>query len=74
MSQAAVQYVERTAEGGWRIAGCRISLDSVVRAYWEGTPPEAIVDESPSLAAKLLNRRVVRVNPAFAAQHTVAVR
>ncbi len=52
MSQAAVEYVERTAEGGWRIAGSRVSLDSVVRAYWEGKTPEAIVDEFPSLAAE----------------------
>ena len=52
MSTVAAEYVERTAEGGWRVAGSRVSLDSVVQAYWEGKSPEAIVEEFPSLTAE----------------------
>ena len=50
MSQTAIEYVEKTTEGGWRILGSRISLDSVVLGYWDGKTPEAIVEEFPSLA------------------------
>ena len=32
----AVSYATKTAEGGWRVTGTRVSLDSVVRAYWDG--------------------------------------
>jgi uncharacterized protein (DUF433 family) len=49
MATANNPYVARTAEGGWRITGTRISLDSVVKAYWEGLSPEAIVDEWSTL-------------------------
>src|SRR4051794_21177090 len=44
------EYVDRTAEGGWRIAGTRVSLDSVVHAFWQGRLPEAIVADFPSLS------------------------
>jgi len=49
---AVVEYVEQTAEGGWRIAGTRVSLDSIVCAYWGGKGPEAIVEEFPTLTAE----------------------
>ena len=49
MLETAVEYAVRTPEGGWRVAGTRVSLDSVVHAYLEGLTPEAIVDSSPSL-------------------------
>lgn len=52
MTEPAVTYVMQTAEGGWRIAGSRVSLDSIVESYWEGLSPEAIVDEFPSLTAE----------------------
>ena len=52
MSQAAVAYVEGIAEGGWRITDSRVSLDSIVHAYWEGKSPEAIADDFPSLSAE----------------------
>ena len=52
MSAVVVEYVERTAEGGWRVAGSRVSLDSVVQAYWDGKSPEAIVEEFPTLTAE----------------------
>ena len=49
MPTVSVEYVERTAKGGWRVAGTRVSLDSVVQACWEGKGPEAIMTEFPSL-------------------------
>lgn len=52
MSPAVVEYVEQTAEGAWRVAGGRVSLDSIVHAYWEGRTPEAIVNEFPTLTAE----------------------
>ena len=45
-------YVEKTANGSWRITGSRVSLDSVVYAYWDGKSAEAIVEEFPSLSAE----------------------
>ena len=34
------------------MAGSRVSLDSVVQAYWDGKSPEATVEEFPSLTAE----------------------
>ena len=42
-------YATRTPEGAWRVTGTRVSLDSVVHAYWDGRMPEAIVADFPSL-------------------------
>ena len=52
MTQAAVGYVRKTDEDGWRIADSRVSLDSVVYAYWEGKSPEAIAEEFATLSAE----------------------
>jgi len=52
MSETATIYAYRTAEGSWRVADSRVSLDSIVCAYWEGKSPEAIADEFPSLTAE----------------------
>jgi len=52
MPQTAAEYVINTSEGGWRIVGSRISLDSVVHAYWDGQSPETIVEEFPTLTAE----------------------
>ena len=38
------EYVERH-DGGYRVAGSRVSLDSVVYAFLEGLAPETIVAE-----------------------------
>lgn len=43
------EYVQQTAAGGWRIAGSRVSLDSVVYAFLEGASPEEIVSQYPVL-------------------------
>lgn len=52
MSEVATIYAFKTAEGGWRVAGSRVSLDSIVHAYWEGQSPEAIVEDFPTLTAE----------------------
>ena len=52
MSEAATIYAYKTGEGGWRVADSRVSLDSVVYAYWEGKSPEALAEEFPSLSAE----------------------
>jgi uncharacterized protein (DUF433 family) len=45
----AVDYVVCTPEGGLRVKGTRVSLDSVVHAYAAGEAPETIVRNFPSL-------------------------
>jgi len=50
MEDVRKQYAEKTPEGGWRVAGSRVSLDSIVHAYWEGRLPEAIAADFPSLS------------------------
>jgi hypothetical protein len=41
-----MQYVEER-EGGYYVAGARISLDSIVHAFQEGESPEAILKAFP---------------------------
>lgn len=43
------EYVVTAGGGGYRIAGSRVSLDTVVNAFLEGLSPEGIVDEIPAL-------------------------
>jgi uncharacterized protein (DUF433 family) len=44
------QYVEQR-EGGYYIAGTRISLDSVVHPFKNGDSPESIFRSFPSIRA-----------------------
>jgi uncharacterized protein (DUF433 family) len=37
------------ADGVYRVAGTRVTLDTVVAAYQEGATPEEIVDQYPSI-------------------------
>jgi uncharacterized protein (DUF433 family) len=39
-----------TPQGTWRIAGTRVSLDSVIQSFWEGATPEEICQDFPSLS------------------------
>lgn len=64
---ASKQYVEER-EGCYRIVGKRVSLDSVVYAFLNGTSPESIVQSFPaltleevygSIAFYLANRAIV---------------
>ena len=41
-------YVE-SHDGVYRVAGTRVALDSIVRRFWEGDAPEAIVQSFPVL-------------------------
>src|SRR4051812_7724519 len=50
MAETAISYVFRTPEDGWRIAGSRVSLDSIVLAHQDGLSPEAIADSFPTLS------------------------
>src|SRR6185295_18192654 len=43
------QYVSKLENGAYRVAGTRISLDSVVYGFWRGESPESIVDSFPDL-------------------------
>ena len=47
MLQTTVEYVEQTADGGWRLSNSRVSFDSVIHGYWDGRSPEAIAEEFP---------------------------
>lgn len=42
------QYVEKV-EGVYRLAGTRVSLDSVVQAFWRGQTAESIAQSFPVL-------------------------
>ena len=42
--------LSHTSEGSWRIAGTRVSIDSVIHGYWNGATPEEICQDFPSLS------------------------
>jgi uncharacterized protein (DUF433 family) len=44
----AQHYVDKT-DDGYRIAGTRVSLDSIVYAYWNGQSAESIAQSFPAL-------------------------
>jgi uncharacterized protein (DUF433 family) len=50
MAETPTSYVFQTPEGGWRLTGSRVSLDSIVHAYWEGHSAEAIAEDFPALS------------------------
>lgn len=50
-----VNYVEKIPNGGYRIAGSRIGLESVVYAYLDGQSPESIQDNFPSLSLEAIH-------------------
>ncbi len=43
------ELLDPDTEGGWRLAGTRVSLDSVVQAFRTGATPEEICQDFPSL-------------------------
>ena len=47
-SAMAKDYVEK-AEGAYRVAGSRVSLDSIVYCFREGLSPESIAESFPTL-------------------------
>ena len=48
MSNMSIQYVEQV-EGVYRVTGSRVSLDSIVYAFWEGKSAETIAQSFPTL-------------------------
>ncbi len=44
------EYVTRNEYGTLRVAGSRVSLASLVHAFWRGETPETIVQAFPSLS------------------------
>lgn len=42
--------IKRTREGVWRITGTRVSVDSIVYAFWRGATPEQIVQDYEALS------------------------
>jgi uncharacterized protein (DUF433 family) len=43
-------FLSRTPQGTWRITGTRVSLESVIHSFWEGSTPEEICQDFPSLS------------------------
>ena len=39
-----------TPQGSWRITGTRVSLDSLIAAFWNGATPEEICQDFPTLS------------------------
>jgi uncharacterized protein (DUF433 family) len=37
--------IRQTREGLWRVAGTRVSIDSIIHAFWRGATPEQIVQD-----------------------------
>ncbi|MCI0637719.1 MAG: DUF433 domain-containing protein [Gemmataceae bacterium] len=68
MSENSTEYVTQTPHGSWRIAGTRVSLDSVVHAYWGGRLPEAIAADFPSLSLEQIHGAI-----AFYLRHRAAI-
>jgi len=55
MISESVNYVEKISGGGYRIAGTRVGLESVVLAYLDGQSPETIRDNFPSLSLEMIH-------------------
>jgi uncharacterized protein (DUF433 family) len=49
VSQPDTDLIERTREGLWRVAGTRVSVDSIIHAFWGGATPEQIVQDYEAL-------------------------
>ena len=45
MNQEYVTY----ADGAYRVAGSRVSLDSIIYGFWQGESPETIAQSFPTL-------------------------
>ena len=39
-----------TPQGTWRVAGTRVSVESVIHAFWAGATPEEICQDFPTLS------------------------
>lgn len=50
LSDVSPSLLYQTPQGTWRITGTRVSLDSLIHAFWEGSAPEEICQDFPSLS------------------------
>jgi uncharacterized protein (DUF433 family) len=50
----APQYVEKLADS-YRLVGSRVSLDSIVYAYWNGQTAESIAQSFPGLTLERIH-------------------
>lgn len=44
------ELIKLTREGLWRVAGTRVSIDSIIHAFWRGSTPEQIVQDYDALS------------------------
>ena len=47
--QPDTDLIKQTSEGLWRVAGTRVSVDSIIHAFWGGATPEQIVQDYEAL-------------------------
>lgn len=47
--QPDTDLIKRTREGLWRVAGTRVSVDSIIHGFWGGATPEQIVQDYEAL-------------------------
>jgi uncharacterized protein (DUF433 family) len=50
-----ITYAYQTPEGGWRVSGSRVSIDSIIFAYWDGRAPEEIRWMYPTLSLEQIH-------------------
>jgi uncharacterized protein (DUF433 family) len=55
MSNKTAEYVIQSPDGGWRVSGTRVTIDSIVHGYWSGRSPEAIAADFPSLTLEQIH-------------------
>ncbi|HWE40389.1 MAG TPA: hypothetical protein VG406_27805 [Isosphaeraceae bacterium] len=55
LDETPARYVIPAEHGGWRLAGSKVSLDSIVYAYWEGRGAEAIQELFPTLSLETIH-------------------
>ena len=55
MPEISTDYVVQTPDGAWRVIGTRVSLDSIVHAYWNGRQPETIAADFPTVSLEQIH-------------------
>jgi len=47
--EQTVEVLSQDTHGIWRVSGTRVSLDSLIYAFWDGSSPEAIAEQFDSV-------------------------
>ena len=58
LTNVPADLLNLTPQGSWRIAGTRVSLDSLIAAFWAGATPEEICQDLPSLSRAQVYRMI----------------